>query len=472
MRFHHSTWFLLAGGLIASCSLINAPDDVVPESAAGTSSTGGSAGTAGSTGNVGNGGDAGDGPDGSSGSGGSTSLGGIGGDGAGGVVGTEGGAAGAGGEGGTPEDPASGGLIVIGAENKDQPPKRVLSVLTASKGEELVREVLPVAAVAYDEVERLWYIFKAAQFPAQANTTADLEIRRFNDSTGRWSTVGSATALAPPQPDQFVMLNKRLVYLSYRVVAGSTVSSLTVLDTTNPAAISEVVTRVAAAGETYAGVVGDRGSEVDAAAPGGRLRLMIASGCNGNDCGLAAQQVFVGAGATITDGTSVTIGRYVGLARFVKARLEDKTYMALRSTSPANRLEVKVYTGQALTSPTSFNFPAVAGTYVGGFDLVECANAGVFTDETGSQMIAFHLKSGNTKVQPLGHLGAPVYTEPFGQSAIVLDKSAAPGLRSFEVSQSGTTNVVVNLRTGWRPPQDLKPLTGATRRAATPPACQ
>jgi hypothetical protein len=448
--------------------LINAPDDVVPEATGGSSTTGGNGGT-GNVGNVGNGGNAGDGGDGTSGSSGSAGSAGsagtgVGGDGMGGGGG--GGAeAGAGGEGGSGVDPATGGLIVIGAENKEVPPKRVLSVLTASNGDELVREVLPVAAIAYDDADKLWYVFKAAQFPAQGLSTADLEVRRFNDDTGLWSTLGTATALPPPQPDQFVVLNDRLVYLSYQVVGGAPVSAITVLNTANPAAVTELATRPAAAGSTYEGVIGDRGSDVDANAVGGRLRLMISSGCTGNDCALAAQLVSVANG--LTDLTSVNLGRYAGQPRFVRARTEDKVYMALRSLSPANRMEVRGYTGLALTNPTTFTFSVVTGDNVGGFDLVECATAGLFSDVAGSQLIAFNLRSGAARVQPLGHPGAPVYTEPYGQQAIVLDSSAAPGLRSFEVSQSGQNNVAINLRTTWDPPEDLKPLTGATRRGAT-----
>jgi hypothetical protein len=75
------------------------------------------------------------------------------------------------------------------------------------------------------------------------------------------------------------------------------------------------------------------------------------------------------------------------------------------------------------------------------------------------------LTSGQQKIQALGHPGAPLYTEPFAPSVIAFNPEAAGGLRSFEVSKSGTTNVAINERSVWQAPTDLRPLTGTTRRA-------
>jgi hypothetical protein len=63
-------------------------------------------------------------------------------------------------------------------------------------------------------------------------------------------------------------------------------------------------------------------------------------------------------------------------------------------------------------------------------------------------------------VNPAGQ----VYTEPFGPSVISLDSSMAPGLRAFELSRSGTTNIAINERSIWLPNNPFVPLTGAVRR--------
>jgi hypothetical protein len=97
--------------------------------------------------------------------------------------------------------------------------------------------------------------------------------------------------------------------------------------------------------------------------------------------------------------------------------------------------------------------------------LTECAEAGVITDVTGNAMYAFHLVSGQFKMTDLAVAGGPLYSDAFVPSTITLDPSTAPGLRSFDVSKSGTTNVAVNERTAWVPDSTLLPYTAATRRS-------
>jgi hypothetical protein len=212
------------------------------------------------------------------------------------------------------------------------------------------------------------------------------------------------------------------------------------------------------------GLIGSRGSDVNPDAPGGRVRLMISRDCAA-DCELIAQQVFVG-GANLTDGTFVSVDRFVGQPRFAQARLVNKLYAALRSTTPSDRLIVKSYTGTDLTAPVVLPIAGFSSRDVGGFDLVECSDAGVLTDPDGAQLVAFHLTSGMQQVVDLMHTGAPVYTEVFGPSVIVFDSETTLGIRSYEVSKSGAVTVAVNLRSIFPPPAELVPQTGATRRGA------
>lgn len=446
------TFAALATAAATACSLINAPDEVVRKPAAGTPTDGGN------------------GSDGEGGTGATGATDAMGGEAPntpnGGATGT-GGEVGAGGDVGmTPVDPGPGpnpttGLLVLGA--KDENNARYLSVLNPRTGREIVSEPLPVAAIAYDEApgRHVWFVFTASAFPAKATGAADLEVRRFNEATGKWFVVGRTTALPPPEPDQLAVLNDRLVYLSHRVVSGKAVSALTVLDTADLQNVKELMTRPAAAGEAYVGLTADRGSDVRADALGGRLRLMIASDCAA-DCNLSAQQIFVG--TDITDGTSLAIDRFVGTPRFAKTRLDDRLFVAVRSTKPSSRLLVRSFMGPDLTSPTVSTIDGFMGDDVGGFALGECAQAGVITDVAGSQLFGFNLVSGDLKTVDLGYPGAQVYLEPFAPSVISLDSTSAPGLRAFEVSRSGATNVAINERSIWQPNGKLIPLTGATRR--------
>ena len=455
MRLHPSASLASLFILVGACSLINAPDDVVPEGAgatasAGTPAQGGTEATNGGTGADGGTGDMSSGGD----------MTGIGGD-----------MTGAGGDTTTDVDPGPGvnpttGMLVLATQ--DEKNGRHLSVLNGRTGKGLVTEALPAAAIAYDEApgRHLWFVFTASAYPASPTGAAALEVRRFTEVTGTWFVVGRPTALPPPQPDQLVVLNDRLAYLSHRVVAGKAVSALTVLDTSDLKNVTEVDSMPAGAGETFMGLTGDRGSDVNAGAPGGRLRLMVGGTCIANGCDLHALQIFVG--DSLTAGTAVKLDHFAGQPRFVKARTEDKLFVALRSTEPSSRVVVRSFEGPDLTAPTLLaTIAGFEGDDVGGFTLAECEQAGVITDVVGKKLIAFHLESGTQHVVDLMAPGGPVYTEVFGPSVISLDSSMAPGLRAFELSKSGTTNIAINVRSVWQPNNAFKPLTGATRRGET-----
>jgi len=441
--------------VVGACSLINAPDDVVPEGAgasanAGTTSEGGKDSPTGGTGSDGGTGDMPSGGD-------MTGVGGAGGD-----------MTGVGGDSTTDVDPGPGvnpttGMLVLATQ--DGKNARHLSVVNGRTGKGLVTEALPVAAIAYDEAQgrHAWFVFTSGAYPANPTGAADLEVRRFNDLTNKWFVVGRTTALPPPEPDQLVVLNDRLAYISHRVVGGKAVSALTVLDTSDLKNVTEVDSIPAGAGETFVGLTGDRGSDVNEGAPGGRLRLMVSSACNATGCDLNALQVFVG--DSLTAGTAVKLDHFIGQPRFVKARTEDKLFVALRSTEPSSRVVVRSFQGPELTAPTLLaTIAGFEGDDVGGFTLAECAQAGAITDVMGGQLIAFHLVSGTQHVVDLVNAGGPVYTEPFGPSVISLDPAMPPGLRAFELSKSGTMNIAINERSVWQPNNPFVPLTGATRR--------
>ena len=439
--------------LVGACSIINAPGNVEPQA---DETAGSSQGAKGGTGA----------------SGGTDAVAGDANMPAGGDMGAAGSDVGSGGDGpivdpGPGPNPTTGMLVLA---TKDDKNARYLAVVNGRTGKEMLSEQLPVAAIAYDEAptHHAWFVFTAGAFPANPTGTADLEVRHFDDTTGKWFVISRTTALPPPEPDQLLALNDRLVYLSHRVVNGKAVSALTVLDTSDLTDVKELTSRNAAAGESYVGVTGDRGSEVNATAPGGRLRLMIASDCNATDCALNAQQVFVA--ANLTDGTSAPIDRFLGQPRFAKARQNDMLYVALRTSSP-NRMVVRSYTGPDLKSPTIAAIDNFMGNDVGGFALAECAVGGVITDVAGSKLIAFQLETGAQQVVTLDYPGAAVYTELFGPSVISLDSTAAPGLRAFEVSKSGATNVAINPRSIFMANGTHIPLTGATRRGEALAKC-
>lgn len=434
MRRHLSlfSWMLGAASLAYGCSLFNAPDDLL-----GPATTGGASGTGAASSTGGNGGQGGS--------------------------GTGGGAVVA----------PTKGLFVVGAENDSG--SRVLLALNTTNGSVLEEVELPIAAVAYDEAPGrfVWFVFTASKFPADPTRTADLEVRRYNDSDNTWTVLSEESGLPPPRPDQLVVLNNRLAYLSYKVVSGTPEESLTVLDTSDLSDVTELATRTHEAGEEYLGLVGMRGSDTNPNADGGALDLMIGRNCTA-DCELFVQPVFVS--DKLVDGAGAVLDHYVGSPRFVAARTEAKVYAAMYSTQPVARVEVRAFAPDAPSTSTLFTIDELTGQDISGFDLLECQNAGLIRGSDSDDLVAFQLESGNRQATDLGTPGDLVYGEPFGGSAITFADpgagmggagSASAPLRAFEVSESGATDLAVNERSLWMPPTDVIPLTGAARYPVT-----
>ncbi len=416
---------LAATALAYGCSVINSPDELLE---AATDNSGGTTGTGGL------GGGAGD-----------TSTGGV------------------------PPTAPTRGLFVLGAKNADG--DRVLSALRTDTAEELARIELPVAALAYDEApgRYVWFVFTASKFPADPTRTADLEVRRFDDASKSWTVLSKASGLPPPRPDQLVVLNERLAYLSHKVVGGDAVPALTVLDTSDLTSVAELATRTREDGEEYIGLVGTRGSDTNPDAEGGSLDLMIGRNCD-VDCELFVQPVFVA--GTLVDGAGAVIDHYSGTPRFAAGRTEAKVYAAMHSTRPMDEVEVRVFAPDEPAVSTVFPLSELSGEDIAAFDLVECSKAGIVRTAQDTNMVSFHLESGFRQSTALDTPGALAYGEPFAGSAIAFTfdaglggagNAASPPLRAFQVEASGSDDLAVNERSLWDPPADLEPLTGAAR---------
>ncbi|HSC87192.1 MAG TPA: hypothetical protein VLC09_07980 [Polyangiaceae bacterium] len=351
------------------------------------------------------------------------------------------------------------GLVVLGAETTDG--ERVLSVLSASNGQELLREPLRTAALAYDEKRFRWYVFTAAQFPAAQDGTADLEVREYSDEFREWRTVGKATALPPPIPGGVVVLNDRLVYLSYEVVADVPVTSLTLLDISDPTDIVQLDSRTPGTDRVFVGVAGARGSDVDPEASGGRVKVMASQNCTGTDCELHVQPLSVG--NTLVNGVGFASGTYTGTPRFAPSGDEDTFFTALRQVSPSRLAVFPVSTAAG----TVLSFPADwTGSAVAGFGVLKCSDAAVVALSDDQRLAVLDLNSSNVDSVDLGHTGEFVAVEPFTKSAIAF-RSGLPAdeahLSSFQIERLSSTTLSIAQRSTWQPPVDLVPQTVATR---------
>src|SRR5450755_4581773 len=365
---------LLSACPIVACSVINKYDDVVPAKTAegGTSAGGTSAG-----------GLASGGLDEMAGEAGTTTTGGT------STGGTSTGGTNSGGAAGSSPVPTHGLLAVAGTD----PTKldgSVVALIDPTTGTELARQTITggaaVAGLAYDGAtgKGVWYEFTAGTFPADPTSVAALQVFRFTDAGAGWKAISSkvTVGLPPPRPNTFVVLNDRLAYLSYNIVAGAPVDSLTVLDTTDPTAVKKITLTFAlptGVGVEVLGMVGTRGVLGDETAPGGTLAVMIGNACNGMQhllrvCGkvqLLPVTVSDDASAGVAVDLSPTL---IGEPGFASAQSTQLGYVAF--TPGLNKtVSLKYFDPRKLATINS-GAPPYAAHWLGGLTYAECQDVG------------------------------------------------------------------------------------------------
>jgi hypothetical protein len=136
------------------------------------------------------------------------------------------------------EAPNPGGAIVVGGQVQSDSGTitSILTVVDPRSGRELgVREKMVVAAVRYDGLRDLWYIFesKSADFVPGPADEVVLHVRSLDFLTGVW-TERSAIAVPPLQSyDSIGVLRERLVYIAHGTPPPSPTFKVVTLDTTD-----------------------------------------------------------------------------------------------------------------------------------------------------------------------------------------------------------------------------------------------
>ncbi|HEX7451890.1 MAG TPA: hypothetical protein VF294_06375 [Polyangiaceae bacterium] len=464
------TCMLLSACPIFACSVINKYDDVVPAKTAegGTSAGGTSAG-----------GLASGGLDEMAGEAGTTTTGGT----------------NSGGAGGSSPVPTHGLLAVAGTD----PTKldgSVVALIDPTTGIELARQTITggaaVAGLAYDGAtgKDVWYEFTAGTFPADPTSVAALQVFRFTDAGAGWKAVSSkqTVGLPPPRPNTFVVLNDRLAYLSYTIVAGAPVDSLTVLDTTDPTAVKQIkltsLTLPTGVGVEVLGMVGTRGVLGDETAPGGTLALMIGNACSGKHLLRACGKIQL-LPVTVSDDASAGVAvdlspTLIGEPGFASAQSTQLGYVAF--TPGLNKtVSLKYFDPRKLATINS-GAPPYAAHWLGGLAYAECQDVGLFT-AVADKTLYSSSSAGLSDDVPLAHNGQNLVYEPFTghiitlfnpDNAVFADAPATsgdggaggsdngmPALGSFDV----TTGAVLS-RTAvakWNPPKNLAPNIAVAR---------
>jgi hypothetical protein len=445
---------------ITACTLITHFDDVVPAKGAGGNggaNTGGSVGTGG-TGN----------------SAGTTTSGGDAGESAGGAP---------------PNVPMHGVLAVAGTD-PTKADANVLSLIDPTTGKEITRQTLvgaAVAGLAYDGAEGkdVWFEFTAATFPAATDSKSDLQVYAFADADSSWKTVsGKVTALPPPRPDSFVVLNDRLSYLSYDNTGAD---SLTVLDTTDPKAITQIKFTAPVFGGEVLGMVGTRGAPGDPTATGGTLAILIGNTCTGKNAArvcakLQLLPVFVGTDDVSTTTIKDYSATFGGQPAFASAQSTQLAYVVFPPAT--GNVKLQYFDPRDLTKITPISV-AFASRWLGGLAYAECQKVAVFTAVAEGQLYAVS-PTGLTQKVDLGYPGESVVYEPFTGHAITLfnpnDAAFAdsgfvptageggaggeagdtkPALDSFNVTANAVLTATASAQ--WQPPTNLAPNLAVAR---------
>ena len=459
---------------IVACSVINSYDDVVPLKEAGGTTSGGtgnaggaqSGGTSGrataSAGDNSGGGDAGD-----IGSGGSA-----------------------------PSVPVK-GLLAVAGTDPTKSDANVVSLIDPTTGHELARQTIEGAAVvglAYDGAANkdVWFEFTGASFPADPTSKAALTVFGFADVGSTWKAVSSKAVpgLPPPRPDTFVVLNDRLAYLSYTIVGGKPVDSLTVLDSTDPKVVAQVkFTALDFGADTEVlGMVGTRGVLGDATATGGTLAILVGSTCSGTHalraCGTVQLLPVTVSDTDVSQGVLVDFATsLVGEPAFASAQSGQLGYVAY-TASATTSVRLKHFDPRNLDNLESGS-PAFKAAWLGGLAYAECQDVALFTGVAEGALYSAS-PAGLTGEQDLSHPGQSVVYEPYTQHAITLYNPAntvfessgfasgdggaggassvgsdEPALESFDVTKNAALLHTANLK--WDPPKDLAPNLAVAR---------
>ena len=315
---------------------------------------------------------------------------------------------------------------------------------------------------------------------------------RFTFDTGAaWKVVsGSALDVPPPRPHSFVVLNDRLAYLSYTVVSGVPVDSLTVLDTTDPTAVKQIklsFTPPMGTGVEVLGMVGTRGVLGDETAPGGTLAIMIGNDCTGKDIMRVCGQVQL-LPVTVSDDASAQQAScagdlsptLIGEPGFASAQSTQLGYVAF-TTALDKTVSLKYFDPRKLSAISS-GAPPYQARWLGGLAYAECQDVGLFT-AVADKTLYSSSSTGLSDDVPLSHDGQGLVYEPFTGHVITLfnpdnpefaDAASLPGagdggaggsdggmpaLSSFDV----TSDAVLSRTAKWNPPANLAPNIAVAR---------
>jgi hypothetical protein len=368
-----------------------------------------------------------------------------------------------------PTKPAPLGAIVVGgAMPGDGGERSVLAVLDPATGLEIAaREPMVVAAVRYDGLRDLWYLFesKSKDFIPGPSDEVVLHVRSFDLATGIWTEQGTLSIPPLESYDAISVVRERIVYVGYSPTpAAFQVTTIDTSDMTKPAVLdTQTVTG------TARGLVGTRNTT----GPGGVVHV-VRVGSGGAGCAETAPCVEVirirvpNAGPPSIDAPKVVFqlasgngvpsyGSFSSLDREVL--IFPRSANSPTATSSAVLFEPRNEVIDGLAVPFIVTDSLLRRAAVSDCDH-QVFVVGANGDLDLHAVPVLGDGGGAPTKASTGHSGQAVYFEPTTKT-VLAPFSQGPGfdLSAFSVSGPADAPTLTRRTTAdWNPPADLRPL--------------
>jgi hypothetical protein len=386
----------------------------------------------------------------------------------------------AGDSGSVPQPNDKGAIVMGGGAVVDGGRTNVLTALDPTSGAELpkARETMNVAAVRYDLLRDIWYVFESGgvgNFPLPTDPVF-LHVRTLDTITGTWTK--RDTLKIPPIVSftDVVVLNNRLVYVAYRDngavddAGRATQYDLIMVDTSNPDSI-----KLSPAVQLANRPVGFLG-QPSTTQTGGGINVLFTGPCSddSNDgapatC-LNSQHYIVPADGVPTPSVSVLLpGTFFGTPAYgsyfsqsvdlvaYKHKFTDSQSVDIRSIQTTNNSVLP-----------STNKVGVNDPFLKPMAVDECRGYAILCGTNQDLAVyAVPLSTSELAAQNVStdHSGQGVYFEPY-TSTILAPFSQGSGFQLTAITVSGTPTAPILTKRkapGWVPPADIAPEIVATK---------
>lgn len=375
--------------------------------------------------------------------------------------------------------PSVGVIVIGGVVEEDGGKQPVLTALSPATGAELpmARVKFLVAAVHYDGLRDLWYVFDssgATHFPTPTDRVF-LHVRRLDAMTGAWQEIQSIKVPTLVANTHVAVLRERLAYIAYRA-DGQVGNDLVVIDTTDPSQPSLIGAPTPLVGEPI-GVIGTPGGTT----AGGSITLLY-DASQGLDAGICSPGPFDGGGQLCLESQLVKVaseglpsvgplgevGTHIGSPAFgtFLGNGSPINYIGFSAAPPAGILQgYAPVNGQPDGTPIKFQ---IGDPYLRPIAFADCIGQALLigtNTETAVTAVPVTTAMGVGDRAVMDHSGQSVHFEPF-TSTVLAPFTQGEGfeLTAFKLTgTAGAPKLTLRQAPDWSPPAHLRPEIVGTR---------